>query len=100
MDLESVRDLIIPLVAIIAIPTVFCVFFYLRYRTRKDLQATLRAAIEQGQELTPEVLEQLGGPPVSGERDLRRGVITIAAGIALVVFSFLHTGVSDDDVPF
>ncbi len=89
MDMESIRDLVIPLASIVSLPIVFCVAFYYRYRTRKDLQETLRRAIEQGTELTPETLERLGGPAPGKDLDLRRGVIASAAGIGLVIFSFV-----------
>jgi hypothetical protein len=70
--------------------------FYFRYKTRRELQETLRAAIQSGQELTPEALERIGGPPAPKDTDLRRGVITSAVGLALVAFSFIHTGMDED----
>jgi len=94
MDIEAIGNVLIPVVSVLAIPIVFCTAFYFRYKTRRDLQETLRTAIKSGQELTPEVLAQIGGPPAVKDADLRRGVITSAVGLALVVFSFVHTGMS------
>jgi hypothetical protein len=50
-----------------------------------SLWMTIRTAIEKGQGLSPELIENLVNPPVSAQRDLRRGVIgvLVAAGFAL-----------------
>lgn len=96
MDLEGLGDILIPLTAILSLPIAICVGFYIRYRSRKEVQQTLRTAIEQGQQLTPEMLERLGGPQTTGNQDLRRGIITAAVGVGLIVFSFIHTGMGED----
>ena len=96
MDIEAIGNVVIPVVSVLAIPIVFCTAFYFRYKTRRDLQETLRTAIKSGQELTPEVLAQIGGPPAAKDSDLRRGVITSAVGLALIAFSLVHTGMSAD----
>ncbi len=75
----------VPLVMFIGLTVIFSLFIFFRYRSRRELQQTLRAAIDKGQELTPDIVERLGNPPVSADRDLRRGLIAvgIAFGIAL-----------------
>lgn len=71
---------------------VYC-FVYFRYRTRKVMQATLRAAIERGQDLSAEtVLALTGQTAPSANRDLRRGLILLAVALATAGF-----GVSIDD---
>lgn len=79
----------VPIVMFIAIAAVLSAWLYFRHRTRADLQRTVQAAIEKGQELSPELLDRLGQPRVSGEVDLRRGVISISIGIAFVIFAFV-----------
>ena len=79
----------IPIVMFIVIGVVIGLSFYFRHKTRQELQMTVRVAIDKGQELTPEVLEGLADSLNSKFGDLRRGVISIAIGIALLVFSFL-----------
>jgi hypothetical protein len=59
-----------------------------RYRAKRDIQVTYRAAIEQGQELTPELLERLGERQPKN-RDLRRGVVSLFIGLAFVVFGLI-----------
>ena len=90
MDQEG---LWIPIVMFISMATVISLFIMFRYRARRDLQGTLRAAIEKGQELTPEIIERLGSPPVSKDRDLRRSLVSfaIAAGIAMMAIGIGQT---------
>ncbi len=75
----------VPLSMFVGMTVIFSLFIFFRYRSRQELQKTIRSAIDKGQELTPEIVERLGSPPVSPDRDLRRGLIAvgIAAGIAL-----------------
>ena len=64
-------------------------YFYFRYRTRAAAQATIRAALEKGQALSPEMLERLLEPVVPSvnrrNTDLRRGIILIALGVGIAV---------------
>jgi hypothetical protein len=63
---------------------------YLRVRERQEMQATVRAAIEKGQPLPPELVDALSKDVrsrtvSSAHRDMRIGVIllAIAGGVAL-----------------
>jgi hypothetical protein len=78
----------VPIVMFLSVALIFSLFFFFRFRTRKEIQQTLRAAIEQGQELTPDILDRLGETR-SGVADLRRGVISVAVAIGLLAFGFL-----------
>jgi len=77
-------DTLVPLSMFVGMAVVISLFFMFRYRARRDLQNTLRAAIDKGQELTPEIIERLGTPPSAKDRDLRRALVSfgIAAGLA------------------
>jgi hypothetical protein len=54
-----------------------------------DAQVTIRAALEKGQPLSPELLERLMLPIASNANrrnvDLRRGVILVAVGVGIGV---------------
>ena len=63
---------------------------WLRMRERQEMQATVRAAIEKGQPLPPELIEALSKDvkvtkASSAHRDMRIGVIllAVAGGVAL-----------------
>ena len=79
----------IPVVLFLTIGGVIALNFYFRYRTRQAVQQTIRAAIEQGQELTPEVLEGLTDSLNSRNGDLRRGIISLTIGVAIFAFCML-----------
>ncbi len=92
MDTAANLDLVgilVPIVALLSIATVPVLYFYFRYRSRQESQSTLRAAIERGLELTPELLQQLGEPAQRKDADLRRGVLTMAVGVGLAAFGLL-----------
>jgi hypothetical protein len=75
---------------------------YLKSRERRDMQATVRAAIDKGQPLPPEVIEALGREATknlpSRTRDIRRGIIWLATGIGIAAFSLINdlAGFGDD----
>ena len=81
--------ILVPIVVMLSLAAVVGLYFYFRYRTRRERQATLRAAIDQGVELTPELLQQLGEPMRDKDADLRRGVLAIAIGVGIATFGFL-----------
>ncbi len=92
--MEVVVESFIPIVMFIAIAVILCVYFYMRHRTGEAVQKTVQTAIEQGQQLTPEILERLGQTPHrrksdNADSDLRRGVILIGAGLGIAAVGAL-----------
>ena len=75
---------------------------YFKSRERREMQATVRAAIDKGQPLPPEVIEALGREATknipSRTRDLRRGIVWLATGIGIAAFSLINDmrGFGDD----
>lgn len=82
-------EYLVPIVLFLTIGAVVSLNFYFRFRTRQAIQATVRTAIEQGQQLTPEVLEGLSDSLNSKNGDLRRGVISLFLGLGVLAFSVL-----------
>lgn len=85
---------LIPISMFLGLTIVFCVLFWFRYRTRSEMQQTFRAALDKGQELTPEVIDRLGHPKVSKDKDMRMSVIWLAIGVGIFAFGF---GIPDED---
>jgi hypothetical protein len=78
----------IPITLFIGATVAVGLFFWFRFRMRHEVQQTIRAAIEKGQELTPEIIERLGHPPKPKNTELRHALIwlALAAGLALCGF--------------
>ena len=76
---------------------------YFKSRERREMQATVRAAIDKGQPLPPEVIEALSTEATknipSRSRDIRRGIIWLAVGIGMAAFSVINDlrGFGGDD---
>ena len=67
---------------------------YLKTRERRDMQKTVRAAIDKGQPLPPEVIDALSKEAArnipSRTRDIRRGIIWLAAGVGIAAFGLIN----------
>ena len=67
---------------------------YLKSKERREMQATVRAAIDKGQPLPPEVIDALSTEATknipSRSRDIRRGIIWLAVGIGMAAFSLIN----------
>jgi hypothetical protein len=72
----------------VGLTVVFCALFWFRYRARREMQETLRVALDKGHELTPEIIDRLGHPRASKDKDLRLGVIWLALAVGLVLIGF------------
>jgi len=74
---------------------------YLKSKERREMQATVRAAIDKGQPLPPEVIEALGKEATknlpSRTRDIRRGIIWLATGVGIAAFSLINDLVGNGD---
>ena len=97
----------IPLVAILSVfGTITAIAFgpaYLKSREKREMQATVRHAIDKGQQLPPELIEAMtkdvSSKLPSRTRDIRRGIIWLAVGIGFAAFSYLsNLGWNDHDM--
>ncbi|MDJ0940276.1 MAG: DUF6249 domain-containing protein [Woeseiaceae bacterium] len=61
------------------------IFLWFRYRSRLDMQQTIRLALDKGQELSPELIDRLGHPKRSQNYDLRLALIWLAIAFGLVL---------------
>lgn len=80
----------IPIVMFIMLGLSVIAVAYFRLRAKQEQQLTLRELLQSSQNVSPEILATLMEglvPPPSA--DLRRGVISITLGIAMIVFGLL-----------
>jgi hypothetical protein len=85
--MDEVLALFIPIIALAGTAVVVALAIWLRGRARHDAHETLRAAIAQGQTLSPELVERFQVEFAPGRTDLRRGVLLLAAGIGTALFA-------------
>lgn len=85
-------EILIPLAFFAMIAAIVIVPTYLKSKERKEMQATLRSAIEKGQPLPTDVIEALSKdnlkPPATAAKDLRVGVILLAVSIGIGLFGY------------
>jgi hypothetical protein len=100
MDITAVLVVLIIFSAITAVifgPT------YMKAREKRDIQQTVRHAIDKGQELPAELIDAMtrdvASKLPSRTRDLRRGVIWLAVGFGIAAFGLLiDFGFNDRDL--
>ena len=85
----EIIGVLIPIVALAVFGLILFAFFYYRFRANREMQGTVRQAIDKGHELSPELLARLGQPRDPKHSDLRRGVVLGAAGVAIAIFGIV-----------
>ena len=75
----------IPVIGVLCIAAMFITFSLINSRNQMEVQRTLRAALERGTPLTPELVAQVNTNRSTGRTDLRRGIIIISIGVAAAV---------------
>jgi hypothetical protein len=87
-------EILIPIAFFAMVAAIFIVPRYFKSREREALQATVRAAIERGQSLSPESLDAItrdlhvAAPAPSAVRDLRTAVVWIAVALGFAIFGW------------
>jgi hypothetical protein len=76
---------LIPIALFGSIALIFFIVLYFRHRSRAEMQQTIRLALERGTELTPEIINRLGDPEPSKNKDLRLGLIWMALAVGLAL---------------
>lgn len=72
----------VPIVLFLVLGGVVVAYFYWNYRNRLSIMDTVQKALDRGESLTPELLDRLGAAVNPKMRDLRRGVVFLALGVA------------------
>jgi len=80
-------DAMIPITMFIVLGIAVMGYFFWNHKNRETIMKTVEKAMDQGKELTPELLVQLGAAGNPRIRDMRRGVVFLSLGIAGVLCS-------------
>ena len=89
----------VPIVFWIVIGLMVLVPRYFRNKERQDVQATVRAAIDKGQAMPPEVVEAMTRevrPATSPQRDLRAGIIWLGVAAGFASFGYALSWIEAD----
>ena len=78
---------LIPITMFVSFAVIAVVFFLLRFRGKREIQRTIRLALEKNHELSPDLLASLEEGRRTPESDFRRGLVGIAIGIAFAAFA-------------
>lgn len=98
-------EILIPISLFAMIAALVIVPRYFRSQERQKMAETLRAAIEKGQPLPPEVIDAMSsnvrspGIPPSPARDLRTGIIWVAVALGLVALGLI-VGFDEPDASY
>ena len=72
----------VPIILFLVLGVVVLGYFYWNHKNRADIMATVQKAVDSGSTLSAELLTQLGAAVNPRIRDLRRGVLFLAVGVA------------------
>lgn len=90
----------VPIVMFAGLTVIISLFFWFRFRARREMQQTIRAAIDKGQELSPELVESLGtSQKRSKYQDLRNGMIWLAVGAGIALFGVAMGQIEQEVMP-
>lgn len=74
---------LVPLSLFTCIVLVVAFSLYFRSRKTREIHGTLRAMVEKGAEIPPDLLT----PPTKPDGDLRKGIIYLASGLGWILFA-------------
>ncbi len=77
----------VPIVFFLSFAVIGVMFLLLRFRSKRELQKTIRLALEKNHELSPALLASLDERKRSPQADFRRGLIGVAIGAAFALFA-------------
>jgi hypothetical protein len=93
-------EIIVPIGAFAMVVAIVVLPFYFKSRERREMQRTLRVAIEKGQPMPPEVIDAMTKTvklPPTRLRDLRTGVIWLAVGVGVAGATYFGDFIHGDN---
>ena len=76
------EGILVPIALFAMLAIVIPAYFYWNHKNRVSIMDTVQKAIDQGKDLTPDLLMSLGAAINPKMRDLRRGVVFLSLGVA------------------
>jgi len=94
--------ILIPITALLVIGAVIILPSYFKSQERQRMAETMRASIDRGEPLPPELITAISGnvkPAASPARDLRIGIIWVGVAVGVAVMGMV-IGIEDPDVTY
>ena len=88
------EEVLVPLAFFLSLFAIVAIVSYYRFRTRQEAMITVRSALDSGQPLSSEVINELSTMLHDKRNDLRRGMVFVAIGLAIVTLAL-----SADELP-
>lgn len=90
-------EILVPLGLFAMIAAIVIIPRYFRSQERQKLQETLRAAVERGEPIPPEIVQAMTQPVKESrsgayrhpDQDLRQGIVWLAVGLGLALMGYL-----------
>ena len=79
----------IPIILFLVMGTCIGLALHYRFKSRQEMQLTIRTIADSGNGMSPEALRELTEALFPPRSDQRRGVLLISIGIAFVILAFL-----------
>ncbi|WP_339915466.1 DUF6249 domain-containing protein [uncultured Brevundimonas sp.] len=85
-------QILIPLAPFLMVVAIVIIPRWFKANERREMQQTLRSAIDKGQPLPPEIIEAMGRDEIrkapSAARDLRLGIILLAVSVGIGLMGY------------
>ncbi len=94
MDVE----IAVPFIFFGTIVAVVWLIFYFSSKKRESAHKTIRLAIEKGQDISPELIENMSDMVNPRRRDMRKSVILLTLAIAMCAIAFIVPIDSDNGI--
>ncbi|SEA30337.1 DUF6249 domain-containing protein [Microbulbifer marinus] len=82
---EGTLALLVPFAFFLLVGVIVWMILHFRHKSNTETQETIRLAVDKGNELSPELIEQLGNFRAHPKRDVRVGTMWIAIAIGLAL---------------
>jgi len=80
------EEVLVPIVLFATVPLIIWAVSHYRYKARVKSSEIMKAMVDKGDQLTPEIIQSLGVKPQNHHGDLKTGLILVAIGLATVLF--------------
>ena len=86
------EDLMIPIVFFLVLGAITLGYLFWNHKNKQSVMDTVQKSLDQGNQLSPELLASLGATVNPRARDLRRGVVFLSLALGGMLSSVFFSG--------